>query len=31
MYNDNRNESGGWHTAICLLEEHLTRANREQN
>jgi len=28
MYNDNRNKNDTWHMAICLLEEHLTRANR---
>ena len=29
MYNDNRNKSNTWHRAICLLEELLTRANRD--
>ena len=28
MYNDNGNENYTWHMAVCLLEEHLTRANR---
>jgi hypothetical protein len=30
MKNDNKNESGAWHLAICLLEKDLTRANRAQ-
>ncbi len=30
MYNDDGNESDNWHMAICLLEQHLTRANRAQ-
>jgi len=30
MYNDDRNESDTWCLAICLLEKHLTRANRAQ-
>jgi hypothetical protein len=30
MENDNKNKSSVWNLAICLLEKHLTRANRAQ-
>jgi hypothetical protein len=30
MENDNKNDGNAWQQAICLLEEHLTRANRAQ-
>jgi hypothetical protein len=29
MYNDNGNKNDTWYMAVCLLEEILTRANRE--
>jgi hypothetical protein len=29
MHNDKRHKSNSWHVAICLLEELLTRANRD--
>jgi len=28
LYDDNRNKNDTWYMAICLLEEHVTRANR---
>jgi len=31
MENDDANENSALHPAFCLLEEHLTRANRAQN
>jgi hypothetical protein len=29
MYNDYGNKNDAWYLAICLLDEHLTRTNRE--
>jgi hypothetical protein len=30
MENDNKSKSNTWQQAFCLLEVHLTRANREK-